>query len=57
MIALNKKDLLNKENLQILHDILKSYDNSISISRIECGDIQKDISELLNNMKYLLSKL
>jgi len=57
VVAFNKKDLLSNENLNKLNDVLKSYGETISISRIECGDIRKDISELLNNMKNSLSKL
>ena len=58
IITLNKKDLLNKMQLKVLDDLLEFYgDKTFSISKIECGNAQSDLSNLLNDMKKSLSKL
>lgn len=57
VITFNKKDLLNKAQLKNLEDLMNNCDKKIVVSRIECGENQNNISELLDKMKISLSKL
>ena len=59
IFILNKKDLLNENQLDFIDKMLKTYqqESNIVINKIECKDNTSDLSELLNDLTISLSKL
>ncbi len=59
MFILNKKDLLNENQLDFIDKMLKTYqqESNIVINKIECKDNTSDLSELLNDLTISLSEL
>jgi hypothetical protein len=59
MFVLNKKDLLNENQLDFIDKMLKTYqqESNIVINKIECKDNTSDLSELLNDLTISLSEL
>jgi hypothetical protein len=59
MFVLNKKDLLNENQLDFIDKMLKTYqqESNILINKIECKDNTSDLSELLNDLTISLSEL
>jgi hypothetical protein len=59
MFVLNKKDLLNENQLDFIDKMLKTYqqESNIVINKIECKDNTSDLSELLNDLTISISEL
>jgi len=59
ILILNKKDLLNKNQLELIEQMIENYKqvSNILINKIECKESTSDLNELLNDLTSSLSKL